>query len=605
MPSLNGTHSLLYADDLSVFVIEDSLIAAVDKLQNSVSSCSQWLKDKALKLNPAKSQLMLFTRKKVSNFPGLYLDGVRVNLVTKCKFLGLFLDAPLLTWSYHINYVKAACSKRLKIMKALTSTSWGANRRLLTTFYFAFIKSKMSYGIEIYSSACPSKLNALEVLQNTALRIITGLPKATLICSLQFESEIPSIFQSIDHHILKYFYKIQLYPYNHILHELLVSQTNYVNTLSWVTLPHKSPFILRAGRVCRKFGLQSDILKNIEPYFPYPWLSLGKFISPEFLIEHSKRDVSSAVVSGMFHDMTQRNYHDFCKCFTDGSKSTEAVGAAMYVEDVNMTMSWRINADHSVLMAELFAIYNCLLWIFDQTYFEKFVIYSDSLTAIKMVGAYALKSYKVMVSKIQKLLLNIDSKNIAVVLQWIPSHSGIVGNEVVDAVAKTACHYSDITVLDLEFDEYLSLIRRRLRDAGLAYWNRVKSDIHFGTIVDDISKWKWLTSGNRHCDVLMAKMRSGVLNVNSFLFRLNIVDSPNCIYCIGAVESIHHYLLECPRHVLARHKLFSKLGEIGLTQNNISIPILLSGTDFSPNKWRKIMHALYVYFSDTGKLKSL
>ena len=132
-----------------------------------------------------------------------------------------------------------------------------------------------------------------------------------------------------------------------------------------------------------------------------------------------------------------------------------------------------------------------------------------------MVGAYVLKSYKVIASKIQRLLLNIDSKNIAVGLQWIPSHSGILGNEEVDAVEKTACHYSDITVLDLEFDEYLYLIRRKLTDAALAIWNGVKSDIYFGTIFDDIFKWKWLTSGNRHCGVLMAKIRSGVLNVQS------------------------------------------------------------------------------------------
>ena len=49
----------------------------------------------------------------------------------------------------------------------------------------------------------------------------------------------------------------------------------------------------------------------------------------------------------------------------------------------------------------------------------------------------------------------------------------------------------------------------------------------------------------------------------------------------------------CPRHVLARNKLFTNLTLIGLTRPNISIPILLSGTDFSPNKRRKIMFALF------------
>ena len=205
MPSFPDTHSLLYADDLSLFVVEDSLKSAVSKLQNSLTLCYSWLRDKALNLNPSKCNVMMFTRKRISNFPGLFLNDVKINLVTKCKFLGLYLDAPLLTWSHHIDYIKSTCNKKLNIMKALTSKSWGANRQILITFYTAFIKSKINYGIEIYSSACPSKLHALEVIQNTALRIVTGLPRSSPIFSLQSESKIPSIIHSIDFSQIKFF----------------------------------------------------------------------------------------------------------------------------------------------------------------------------------------------------------------------------------------------------------------------------------------------------------------------------------------------------------------------------------------------------------------
>ena len=129
LPNFQDTHSLLYADDLSMFVIEDSLDLAINKLQNSINSCNTWLKNNALKLNPLKSSIMMFTRKKVTFPPNLFLDNVKINLVTKFKFLGLFLDAPFLTWKHHINYLKASCTKKLSIMRALTSKSWGANRQ--------------------------------------------------------------------------------------------------------------------------------------------------------------------------------------------------------------------------------------------------------------------------------------------------------------------------------------------------------------------------------------------------------------------------------------------------------------------------------------------
>ena len=605
MPPFPDTHSLLYADDLSLFVMEDSLKSAVSKLQNSLTLCYSWLRDKALNLNPSKCNVMMFTRKRISNFPGLFLNNVKINLVTKCKFLGLYLDAPLLTWSHHVDYIKSTCNKKLNIMKALTSKSWGANRQILITFYTAFIKSKINYGIEIYSSACPSKLHALEVIQNAALRLVTGLPKSSSIFSLQSESKIPSLTHSIDFYLIKYFYKMQSYPNNHILHNLLTTQWNYIKTFRWLTLRHKSPFILRAERLCMKYDLQVDILSNDRVYFPFPWSGLNTFISTSFEIKGKKQDIGNEVILSVFNETIFNKYPDFCTCFTDGSKNDVAVGAAVFIENINLTFSWRIDCKHSILMAELFAIFNCLLWVVDQTFYRRVLICSDSLVALRSIGTYVVKSYRKIVTSIQRLLLKIKSKNIDVVLQWIPSHSGIFGNELADSLAKNACNYSVITDLSLELDEYLSLVRKTLRDFSLANWYRLKDGTHFSSIIPDLTRWTWLSSGNRHCDVIMAKLRSGVANLNHFLFRLNSINSPNCIYCINEVETVKHYLLDCPRHILARNKFISKLNNLGISQGHVSVPILLSGTDFSPNKWRKVMNAIYTYIKDTGRINTI
>ena len=220
LPTFNHTHSLMYADDLSLFVLEDSLDEATRKLQISLDNCSAWLKNHALALNPSKTQLMMFTRKKISNPPNIFLNNHQINLVTKHKFLGLVLDGPFLSWTHHLSYIKVTCCRRLNIMRALTSSTWGANRNLLITFFNAFIKSKISYGLEVYSSASITKLKSLEVIQNSALRIITGLPRPTPIIGLQLESSFFSIFATIHLVILKFFFKIQSFPNNHILNNL-------------------------------------------------------------------------------------------------------------------------------------------------------------------------------------------------------------------------------------------------------------------------------------------------------------------------------------------------------------------------------------------------
>ena len=190
------------------------------------------------------------------------MENTKINFVTKFKFLGLILDGPHLNRSHHLNYLKDICSRKLNILRSLTSKSWGANRRLLTTFYNSFIQSKISYGIEIYSSACKTKLKTLEIIQNTAIRIITGLYRTTPVITLHLESQISSIFTNIEFKIIKYFYKIQCSNKTHILHSLFTSHENLVDGLDWSVLPHKSPFRIRAKHTCIKYDIREEVIEE-------------------------------------------------------------------------------------------------------------------------------------------------------------------------------------------------------------------------------------------------------------------------------------------------------------------------------------------------------
>ncbi|KZP23229.1 hypothetical protein FIBSPDRAFT_672798, partial [Athelia psychrophila] len=59
------------------------------------------------------------------------------------------------------------------------------------------------------------------------------------------------------------------------------------------------------------------------------------------------------------------------------------------------------------------------------------------------------------------------------------------------------------------------------------------------------------------------------------LFRIKRVDSPACPHCGGiTVETIRHYILDCPHYALARHTLRSDLG-----RKASEIPYLLGKPD--------------------------
>ena len=303
--------------------------------------------------------------------------------------------------------------------------------------------------------------------------------------------------------------------------------------------------------------------------------------------------------------MVSYTYQNFRKCFTDGSKMTNAVGSAVFLEDDYLVLSWRIDSSHSVLVAELFAILNCLIWLSQRTDGKPSVIFSDSLTSLNLIGCPVIKSHWIIISKIKKLLTQFSLAGHKIILQWIPSHSDLLGNDFADQVAKNACEYDVVTPLPLEYEELLLDTRVSINNYHSSQLNSIKNQTHFGNLLENVKDWSWISSGNRHCDVILAKLRHGVAGLNSFLHKINLVDSPYCYFCTNTLETPNHYLLVCPRYVLPRNKLFSRLNDLGLNQHSTTLSVLLTGSDFSPNKRRRIMSALYTFFIDTGRIDEL
>ena len=68
-----------------------------------------------------------------------------------------------------------------------------------------------------------------------------------------------------------------------------------------------------------------------------------------------------------FNDYTLDNFPDFILYFTDGSKVSNdelnSVGCASFNQNMKTTVCWKLDSRHSVLAAELFAIYKTLYLI--------------------------------------------------------------------------------------------------------------------------------------------------------------------------------------------------------------------------------------------------
>ena len=76
-----------------------------------------------------------------------------------------------------------------------------------------------------------------------------------------------------------------------------------------------------------------------------------------------------------------------------------------------------------------------------------------------------------MIMEIKRLLVKIYLDGKKIIIQWIPAHVGIIGNELADMLAKEAMEIEEITELDLLFEEYILMINPILHRIQISLQN--------------------------------------------------------------------------------------------------------------------------------------
>ncbi|GFW92254.1 uncharacterized protein LOC103524116 [Trichonephila clavipes] len=116
-------------------------------------------------------------------------------LRTDCAtYLGISLDSSL-TWTKHIAKVVEIGTSRLSLLKRIAGVKWGSSQSVLTSAFTSYIRPVIDYGSELLVTASDSALSKLDIVQNKALRFITGAATSTPIASVQLQTEISSSFK--------------------------------------------------------------------------------------------------------------------------------------------------------------------------------------------------------------------------------------------------------------------------------------------------------------------------------------------------------------------------------------------------------------------------
>ena len=299
--------------------------------------------------------------------------------------------------------------------------------------------------------------------------------------------------------------------------------------------------------------------------------------------------------------MAHTDYDSFVKIYTDGSKlQNGATGCAIFVDDISSTFSWRLDSYHSILVAELFALYQALIFSVNHFVNQDVVIFSDSLSALLMIHNTAGKNLNRLVGLIIQQIYRKLMVGGKVILQWIPSHKGIVGNEIVDQVARSACDYLNITYFPIVYKDCVKRLNAKINEARVDNFNQIKNNFAFSRSVPDITKWRWLSLDDRTFDVLMARLRSGCVDLNDYLFEIKKLDSPFYNFCRDCRETVEHFVFECERYDNQRKILFDRLRCKHVDLNTLSLSLLLTG-GYGTDKNRLVIMSIFVDFVKSTK----
>jgi hypothetical protein len=154
-------NTLLFADDLKIFMRIDSLIDA-DKLQTEINNLSRWCSANRLFINVSKCNVMSFYRTLNPVLFNYYLDGNLLSRVTSIVDLGVTFDRRL-TFSLHINKIVLKANSMLGFIIRMT-------KEFLDVFscvqlFISLVRSHLEYAVTVWYPHHDVYINRLESIQ--------------------------------------------------------------------------------------------------------------------------------------------------------------------------------------------------------------------------------------------------------------------------------------------------------------------------------------------------------------------------------------------------------------------------------------------------------
>ena len=172
---------------------------------------------------------------------------------------------------------------------------------------------------------------------------------------------------------------------------------------------------------------------------PKPWLQERPEINSSIPGSVTKKE-NINILATQAKELLTTKYRMHLHVYTDGSIQDDgATGSAAVIPDFKLSRTAKLNSGVSIFTAEMHAIQMACHALLDlPSPPTQAVILSDSRSALQALERKTTGNRKELAHEIHHLFHQIITRGTELTLQWIPSHTGIRGNDTADGAAKAA-----------------------------------------------------------------------------------------------------------------------------------------------------------------------
>ncbi|GAB0095561.1 uncharacterized protein DMENIID0001_109570 [Sergentomyia squamirostris] len=419
--------------------------------------------------------------------------------------------------------------KYLNIIKFFCTKRSGAHPYVMLNVYKALIKSRITYGaIATLKETNNQEIYQLvQVVKNAALRAILGYTKSTPITTMLAEAAEYPIKYDLERAAARFI--IAKLSQNH-------DNQNYLEKI-----PHGSHLmtIFNSIKNTAMVKAASSVPNNLKMFDSIEG-SHQKNVTPNIILKKSSLETIS-------------KFENYFMIYTDGSLDEDSRGIGIYFNDTKEMYSRRIMAEVSICTVELIAILMALkIGILMGK--RKIVVLTDSKSAV--VSLKRNNNNKYFSTQIHNLIHKNPEKDF--VIQWIPSHVGVPGNESADAAAKNGLTSTEILDIPIPKGDNYKIIDRKIFERWKNEFKertRIKGKFYGDLMNQQPSNVPWFK--HKGLDTgkikLFNRIRSNHTYAKNFLNLMNVIDDETCDAC-NEIENAEHIIFKCKKFTSERQR---------------------------------------------------